>query len=142
MYKTPSIKKKEIERKWYLIDASGLILGRMATKAALILRGKHKTNFTPQMDNGDFLVIINASKIKISGKKIEQKEYIHHTGYPGGLRRESLKNVLRERPEEVVRRAIKRMIPNNRLKKGIVKRLKIYKNDKHKHSQKLTKVDI
>ena len=133
--------KKEIERMWYLVDTKDKYLGRIASRIANILRGKHKVTFTPHLDSGDFVVVINASKINFSGKKMEQKTYRRHTGYPGGLKEKNLKDLFEQKPEEVLKRAVLGMIPNNKLKKEIRKRLKIYKNDKHKHgAQKLVKL--
>jgi len=140
--KTYSIKKSEIKRDWYLIDAKNKVLGRVATTAANLLRGKHKVSFTPNQDAGDFVVIINASKVRFTGKKLEQKKYIRHTGYPGGLRSKTLKELIKENPTEPLKRATLGMIPANRLKKEIAKRLKIYTLDKHKHTQKLNKYKI
>ncbi len=137
MTRTYVAKKNEIERNWYLLDAKELALGRAATRAAVILRGKHKRNYTANVDLGDFVVIINAKLIKYSGKKIEQKEYTRHTGYPGGIRSISLKKLQIIDPTEPIRRAIMGMLPDNRLKPEQIKRIKIYADDKHQHTQKL-----
>lgn len=137
MTKTYTTKKNELKRNWFVIDAKGLALGRVATRAAVILRGKHKRNYSPNMEMGDFVVIINAELIKYSGRKIEQKKYIRHTGYPGGIKSVSLKKLKKDDPTEPIRRAIIGMIPDNRLKQNQIKRIKIYANDKHKHTQKL-----
>jgi large subunit ribosomal protein L13 len=137
MQKTYSAKKADIKRTWYLIDAEGLVLGRVASSAARILRGKHKVEFTRNLDMGDFVVIINVEKIKYTGKKMEQKQYIRHSGYPGGLKIESLKEVIAKNPTLPLRKAITGMIPANRLKKSVMRRLKLYAHGKHQHSQKL-----
>jgi len=138
--KTYIPKIKEIERKWYLIDAKDKILGRVATKAAIILRGKHKIDYTPNFDMGDFAVIINAKSIALSGKKLEQKKYFCHSNYPGGLKSESLKNLMKIKPTEPLRLAIEGMIPKNRLKAKQVERIKIYADENHKHTQKLISI--
>ncbi|TSC90724.1 MAG: large subunit ribosomal protein L13 [Candidatus Berkelbacteria bacterium Licking1014_96] len=142
MTRTYTAKKSEIKRNWYLLDAKGLALGRVATRATIILRGKHKKNYTPNIEMGDFVVIINAKFIKYSGKKIEQKEYVRHTGYPGGIRSVSLKELKRVDPTAPIRRAIMGMLPDNRLKPEQIKRIKIYADDKHQHTQRLIKIEI
>lgn len=142
MTKTYTAKKNELKRNWFLIDGRGNILGRIAAQAAVILRGKHKNNYTPNIDMGDFVVIINAKLIKYSGKKIEQKEYFRHTGYPGGIRSVPLKELKRIDPTQPIRRAIIGMIPDNRLKQNQIKRIKIYADDKHQHTQKLVQLEV
>lgn len=139
--KTYTAKLGKMKREWYLLDAQGMILGRLASSAATILRGKHKVEYTPNFDMGDFVVIINAKDIKFSGKKLEQKEYFHHTNYPGGLKCESLKKLLVTKPTEPLRRAISGMIPGNYFKTSQLKRLKIYSATQHKHTQKLIKLE-
>lgn len=124
--KTYIPKQKEIVRKRYLIDAANFRLGRLATRASTILRGKDKPEYTPHLDLGDYLVVINAAKVKISGRKREQKKYYHHTGYPGNIKSIKLSELLIQKPKEVIRRAVKGMIPSNRLKKGRMARLEIY----------------
>ena len=124
-------KTSDIKRRWYEIDASKFTLGRLATRAASILRGKHKASFTPHMDVGDFVVVTNAEKIKFTGRKLLQKEYFRFSGYPGGLRREILRDVLKKKPEKVVFHAVRNMLAANRLRKPILKRLKIVRNGKH-----------
>ena len=138
--RTYTAKKSEVKRNWYLLDGRGKILGRIATQAAVIIRGKHKKNYTANVEMGDFVVIINAKLIKYSGKKIEQKEYFRHSGYPGGLKSVSLKELKRTDPTEPIRRAIIGMMPDNRLKQEQIKRIKIYADDKHQHTQKLIPV--
>jgi large subunit ribosomal protein L13 len=128
-------------RKWYLIDAKGKILGRLATKIANLLRGKEKPNFVPYRDLGDNVVVINASQIRVTGKKLDQKIYYHHTGYLGGIKQETFKELLARRPEEVIRKAVGGMLPNNRLKKFWLKKLYIYKGQEHPHKEKLEQID-
>lgn len=130
---------KKIERVWYLIDADNIILGRLSTKIATLLRGKDKAIFDPSRDCGDFVVVVNADKIKFSGKKFEQKKYYRHSGYPGGLKTQNLSDLFEKDPAKVLFMAVSGMISNTRLKKEILKRLKIYKGSEHKHqAQKLT----
>jgi large subunit ribosomal protein L13 len=134
--KTHIPKQKEIERKRYLIDAANFRLGRLATRASIILRGKDKPEYTPHLDLGDYLVVINAAKIKISGKKRDQKKYYHHTGYPGNIRSVKLSKLLTDKPEQVIYRAVRGMIPDNRLKKGRLARLEIYSDDNQPYQEK------
>ena len=135
--KTPLPKIDEIDRKWYVIDAKGLILGRMATEIAVRLRGKHKPVFTPHLDTGDFIVVVNAEKIKLTGKKLNDKMYHRHTGYLGGLKSMNAKTMLEKKPEEVVRLAVKRMLPKNRLGRRLLKKLKIYAGPEHPHQAQM-----
>jgi large subunit ribosomal protein L13 len=130
---THSFKQSEIEQKWILIDASGQVLGRVASEVARILRGKHKTIFTPNVDCGDYVVVINADKVKITGKREDLKEYFHHTGYPGGAIIESFKELMKTNPEKVFTHAVKGMIPHNRLGVRIMKKLKVYRGADHPH---------
>lgn len=131
--KTYSPKKKDIKRKWYIADAKGQILGRLATQIAVKLRGKDKPIFAPHVDCGDFVIIINAKDIHVTGNKTESKMYYSHSGYPGGLKKKPLKKMMDETPVEVLRSAIAGMLPRNKLKKGILMKLKIYADDKHPH---------
>jgi large subunit ribosomal protein L13 len=131
--KTKSAKASEIERHWRVIDADGAVLGRLATQAAATLRGKHKTTFTPSLDTGDPVVIVNAAKIKVTGKKLSDKMYIRHSGYPGGLKSETLERLLARRPEEVVRRAVRGMLPQNRLGEKMSRKLFVYAGPEHPH---------
>lgn len=124
-------KKETINRKWYVIDAEGETLGRLATKAATILRGKHKVTYTPHVDCGDYVIIINASKVKLTGKKLEDKMYYNHSGYPGGLRERNAKEMINNYPEEMVERAIKGMLPHNRLGRKMGKKLFVYAGAEH-----------
>ncbi len=132
--KTISIKKAEIERGWWIVDAEGQVLGRLASKIAQVLRGKHKTNFSPHMDMGDCVVVINAEKIIVTGKKETQKTYFKHTGYPGGGKETSLAALRRSRPDRIIKKAVKGMLPHNRLGRSIISHLKVYKGNEHPHS--------
>lgn len=129
--------KQDIKRNWYLLDATDKVLGRFATRIARILMGKEKPTFTPHIDAGDFVVVINAKKIRVTGKKLNDKIYYHHTFYPGGLKKKSLKELLNERPERVIELAVKRMLPKNRHRARRMRRLKVYADDKHPHSAQL-----
>lgn len=131
MSKTYLPKTGEFKRQWYEIDASRFTLGRLATRVASLLRGKHKAIFTPHMDVGDFVVVTNAQKIKLTGRKAEQKEYIRFSGYPGGIRRELLRDVLAKRPGQVIVHATSHMLARNRLRKNLLKRLKIVLGERH-----------
>jgi large subunit ribosomal protein L13 len=131
--KTYSLKPDDIDRKWYLVDAQGQILGRLATEIATILRGKKKPNYSPHMDNGDHVVVINAEKVEVSGRKREQKVYHHHSGYPGGLRSRTFAELQDRRPEQIIRIAVKGMLPHNRLGRQMMKKLRIYAGPDHPH---------
>lgn len=126
-------KHNEVERKWYLVDATDLVLGDVATKVASILRGKHKPIYTPHVDTGDYVVIINADKIRVTGNKDEQKVYKHYTGYAGGLREIPYKEVLAKNPERILESAIKGMLPKNSLGRQMFKKLKVYAGPEHLH---------
>ena len=126
-------KPSEIVRKWYVLDAEGKTLGRLASEAASILRGKKKPMYTPFIDTGDYVIIINAERIEVTGKKREQKVYKRHTGYPGGIREVSYEQLMAKRPEEIVRRAVKGMMPKGPLGRQMFKKLKIYVGPDHKH---------
>ena len=126
-------KKAEVARKWYVIDANDMPLGRVASKAAHILRGKHKVTFTPHVDCGDYVIIINASKVKLTGNKLNDKMYYNHSGYTGGLRVRSAKVMKESYPEEMVERAIKGMLPKGRLGRQMYKKLFVYAGEDHKH---------
>lgn len=132
--KTYVAKATDRERDWYVVDAEGLTLGRLATQIASILRGKTKPTYTPHVDVGDFVVIVNAEKIKVTGNKLEQKRYWRHSGYPGGIRSESLGDLLERRPEEVLRRAVKGMLPRNKLARRQITKLKVYAGPDHPHA--------
>ena len=131
--KTRSIKQSEINKKWWLVDAKGQTLGRFSSKIAQILRGKHKVDFTPHMDMGDFVIIINAEKIKLSGSKENNKVYFRHTGYPGGGRETKYIEMMQKHPERIIENAIKGMLPHNRLGRKILLNLKVYKGLEHPH---------
>lgn len=126
-------KPQEIERKWYIIDAEGKTLGRLASEVAKILRGKHKPIYTPHVDTGDHVIIINAEKIVLTGKKLDQKYYRYHTGYPGGLREVPYKKLMAENPEKAVFLAVKGMLPKNRLGRKMIKKLRVYRGSEHNH---------
>lgn len=134
MRTTYMAKPNEVERKWYLIDAEGKTLGRLASEAASILRGKHKPQFTPHVDTGDFVIIINAEKITVTGNKLQDKFYYRHSGYPGGLKKTSLKDVLNKNPERALQHAIFGMLPKNKLGRAMQKKLKIYAGAEHPHA--------
>lgn len=135
--KTFMQKNETVDRKWYVIDASGLTLGRMATKAAHILRGKHKPTFTPHIDDGDFIIIVNAEKVKLTGNKINNKMYYNHSGYPGGLRERNAKTMIESYPVEMVERAIKGMLPKGRLGRQMYTKLFVYAGPEHKHQAQM-----
>jgi large subunit ribosomal protein L13 len=126
-------KRNEIERKWWLIDADGKILGRLATEISILLQGKRNPEFVKFMDSGDFVVVINAEKVKVTGKKLEQKKYYSHSGYPGGIRERTLKELLEKNPEDVLRKAVRGMIPKNKLGRAMYKKLKVYTGPDHPH---------
>jgi large subunit ribosomal protein L13 len=131
--KTYSAKPGEVTREWYLVDAEGKTLGRLATQIADTLRGKQKPQFTPHVDTGDFVIVVNAEKIQVTGNKLDQKRYYRHSGYPGGLRSRTLREQLERRPTEVLRVAVKGMLPKNRLARQQITKLKIYAGPEHPH---------
>jgi large subunit ribosomal protein L13 len=131
--KTYSAKPGEITREWYLVDAEGKTLGRLATQIADTLRGKRKPQFTPHVDTGDFVIVVNAEKIQVTGNKLDQKRYYRHSGYPGGIRSRTLREQLERRPTEVLRVAVKGMLPKNRLARQQITKLKIYAGPEHPH---------
>ena len=132
--KTTSVRSNEINRDWFVVDAEGHTLGRLASEIAQILRGKKKPSFTPHMDMGDFVVVINADKIKVSGKKEEDKSYFRHSGYPGGITQISLKKVRQVYPERIIMNAVKGMLPHNRLGRKLLTHLKVYSGELHPHT--------
>lgn len=135
--------KADMDKNWYLIDAEGLILGRLASNIATILMGKNKPVYTPFMDTGDFVVVVNAEKIKVTGKKMTDKNYYAHSGYLGGLKTKTLTEMLDRKPEEVIRLAVRRMLPKTILGRKMLKKLKIYSGSEHPHhSQKPEKIEI
>ncbi len=142
-YKTISANKATANKEWILIDAENQVLGRLASIAAKFLRGKYKTNFTPHADTGDYVVIINADKIRLTGKKWEQKEYIRHTGYPGGQRITTAKQLMEKKPEGMVERAIKGMLPKNKLGADLFRNLYVYAGSQHEQeAQKPKKINL
>jgi len=132
--KTWTPRQGEVERKWFVIDAKDKVLGRLAAETARILRGKHKPQFAPHMDCGDFVIIINADKVKLTGRKLEQKTYYQHSGYPGGLKSTRADKMLKEKPERMFRLAVRGMLPKNTLGRAQLTKLKIYTGDTHPHS--------
>jgi large subunit ribosomal protein L13 len=136
--KTWNAKPADVERQWYVVDAEGQTLGRLATRVADTLRGKRKPTYTPHVDTGDFVVVVNAEKIAVTGAKLQQKLYYRHSGYPGGLRSRTLAEQLERRPAEVIRKAVKGMLPRNRLGRAQLGKLKVYAGPEHPHeAQKL-----
>jgi len=138
--KTYNAKKDEITRNWYLINAEGKVVGRLAVEIAKRLRGKHKPVYTPHVDTGDFVIVVNAKKVALSGAKMEKKIYYRHSGYPGGLTQTAAKKMLGEKPEELLRHAVKGMLPKNTLGRQMLKKLKIYSGGTHPHSAQVPKV--
>lgn len=131
--KTFSAKQHEIEREWFVVDAQGVTLGRLASRIATILRGKHKPIYTPHIDCGDYVIVVNADKINVTGQKLDQKMYYRHSGYPGGLRQVSLRRQLQTHPDRVIRAAVRGMLPKNRLGRKMYKKLKVYAGSDHPH---------
>lgn len=133
-YKTESARKETVERKWYVVDAEGQTAGRLFSRIAHVLRGKHKPSFTPHVDTGDYVIVINADKIRFTGDKLQQKEYIHYTGYPGGQRRETAAHLLARKPEAVIENGVKGMLPKNKLGRAMIKKLFVYAGSEHPHA--------
>ncbi|MGA2192200.1 MAG: 50S ribosomal protein L13 [Nitrospirota bacterium] len=131
---TVSAKKNEVDRKWFLVDANNLVLGRLAAHVASVLKGKHKPIYTPHVDTGDFVVIINAEKVQLTGRKLDNKMYYHHSGYPGGLKSITAGKLLKERPEEVIKSAVKGMLPHNPLGRDMILKMKVYAGPEHPHA--------
>jgi len=131
--KTYSAKPEDIQRRWYIVDAEGLTLGRMATTIATVLRGKHKAIYTPHMDCGDYVIVINADKIVVTGNRLEEKMYYHHSGYPGGLTTESMRTVMAKNPERVITQAVQKMLPKTILSNDVIRKLKVYRGAEHPH---------
>jgi large subunit ribosomal protein L13 len=134
MMKSYMARPLEVERRWYVVDAEGQTLGRLATEIARLLRGKNKPQYTPHVDTGDFVVVVNAEKVVVTGKKAEQKVYRRHSGYPGGLKETSYEQMMERRPTEILRRAVKGMMPKNRLARQQLRKLKIYAGPEHPHA--------
>ncbi len=135
--KTFLARKEDIQQSWHLIDANGAVLGRLATRIATMLRGKDRPGYTPYVDSGDFVVVINAAKVKLTGNKLEQKRYYHHTLYPGGLKSERAKALLERLPEKVILHAVRGMLPKNRLSDRLLTKLKVYPGAEHPHAAQL-----
>ena len=131
--KTRFVRKEDVNRKWYVIDAEGQVLGRLAVEIARRLRGKHKATYTPHIDTGDYIIVVNADKIRFTGNKLEQKTYYRHTGYPGGLKTITAKALLQRKPERVLELAVKGMLPKNRLGRRMYKKMKVYTGPDHPH---------
>jgi len=131
---TRFIKSEDADKKWYVVDASEQILGRLASKVARVIRGKEKPTFTPNMDTGDFVIVINAEKVRLTGKRELLKEYIHHSMYPGGLKIRAYSEMIKKNPEFVIQHAVSGMLPKNRLGRKLVKKLKVYRGSEHPHA--------
>ncbi len=141
--KTFMAKKNQIEQKWLLVDAEGAVLGRMAAKIAPILMGKNKPTYTPHVDTGDYVIVINADKVKVTGKKAESKQYESYSHYPGGRKLTAFADMMEKRPERVVELAVKRMLPKNKLGRAMLKKLKVYRGPEHDHqAQKPEKIEL
>ena len=131
--KTQFTKKSDIDRKWYVVDAKDIVLGKLAVKVAVHLRGKNKPVFTPNSDTGDFIIVINAEKIKLTGNKVNDKVYYHHSGYIGGIKAKTAKELLENKPETIIEKAVWGMLPKNRLGRAMIKKLKVYRGAEHPH---------
>jgi len=143
VYRTISANKETVNKQWYVVDAEGEVLGRLASKVAYVLRGKHKPEYTPHVDCGDNVIIINAEKVVLTGKKLTDKEYIRHSGYPGGQKVETPEEMLEKHPERIIEHAVKGMLPKNRLGSALFRNLKVYVGSEHKHeAQNPTKLDL
>ncbi len=141
--KTYQAKKEELDRKWYLVNAEGKVLGRLSTELVKILKGKNKPTYTPHLDTGDFVVVVNAGKVTLTGKKMKDKIYYHHTGYPGGIKEMNAEKLLAKKPTEMIRMAVKGMLPKNSLGRQMLRKLKIYAGSNHPHeAQKPTPLEI
>ena len=132
--KTYVAKPSTIKRDWFVVDAAGLTLGRLATEIALRLRGKHKPEYTPFMDTGDYIIVINASKVKVTGNKATDKMYYHHTGFPGGIKSESFEKLIARKPEQVIETAVRGMLPKGPLGRAMFRKLKVYAGETHEHA--------
>ena len=131
--KTYQATKEELDRKWYLVNAEGKVLGRLSTELAKILKGKNKPIYTPHLDTGDFVIVVNAGKVTLTGKKLKDKIYYHHTGYPGGIKQMNAEKLLAKKPTEMIRMAVKGMLPKNSLGRQMIRKLKIYAGPNHPH---------
>lgn len=133
-YRTKSVRSEDVARKWYVVDAEGEVVGRLCTRIATVLRGKHRPTFTPHTDCGDYVIVINADKVRFTGQKLDQKEYIRYTGYPGGQRRSTAREVLDRKPIQVIEEAVYGMLPKNRLGRQLNKKLFVYAGPDHPHA--------
>ncbi|HDS08258.1 MAG TPA: 50S ribosomal protein L13 [Bacteroides sp.] len=142
-YRTVSANKDTVQKEWYIVDAENEVLGRLASRVASILRGKHKPDFTPHVDCGDHVIVINADKVKLTGDKMNQKTYVRHTGYPSGQRTETIEHLMKKKPGAVVEKAVKGMLPKNRLGSEMFRNLHVYAEDTHPHeAQQPKKLDL
>jgi large subunit ribosomal protein L13 len=133
-YKTISAKKEDVQRKWYILDAENMVVGRLSSKVASVLRGKHKPDFTPHVDTGDFVIIINADKVRFTGDKWKQKEYLSYSMYPGGQKRVTAEEMLEKSPIKILEKSIRGMLPKNKLGNAMIKKLFVYEGSEHKHA--------
>ena len=138
--KTYTARAEDIEQEWFLVNAEGKTLGRLASEIAQVLRGKHKPIYTPHLDCGDFVIVVNAEKVRVTGRKLDQKMYYRHTGYPGGIKSISLRNQLQKHPKRVLQAAVRGMLPRNRLGRKMLKKLKVYAGNSHPHQAQQPKV--
>ena len=132
-YKTQSAKPAEVERKWFIVDAEDKVVGRLCTEIASVLKGKHKPSYTPHVDTGDYVIVINAEKVKFTGNKLKDKEYLRYTGYPGGLRRRTAEEMFEKKPEAVIEKSVVGMLPKTKLGRAMFKKLFVYTGAEHKH---------
>jgi large subunit ribosomal protein L13 len=138
--KTYTARAEDMEREWFLVNAEGKTLGRLASEIAQVLRGKHKPIYTPHLDCGDYVIVVNAEKVRVTGQKLDQKMYYRHSGYPGGIKSISLRNQLQKHPDRVLQAAVRGMLPKNRLGRRMLKKLKVYAGDSHPHQAQQPKV--
>jgi len=138
--KTYTAKKEDVKRDWYVVDAEGQVLGRLASEIARRLRGKHKPIYTPHVDTGDFIIVVNAGKVVLTGKKLTDKIYYHYSGYPGGLKKVVAGKLLKEKPERILRMAVQGMLPKNSLGRAMIRKLKIYAGSDHRHEAQCPRV--
>lgn len=142
-YRTRHVKKSEITRDWYIVDAKDAVLGRISSRIAKIIQGKEKPHYTPSQNNGDKVIVINAEHVRMTGKKMTDKQYIRHTGYPGGQKVETPQDIMDKHPEELIRRSVDKMLPKNRLRQVFLKNLHIYSGEQHEHeAQKPKKLEL
>ncbi len=134
MQHTIMTRREDVVPRWHIVDAEGMVLGRLAAEVAHVLRGKHLPTYTPSIDNGDYVIVVNADKVRVTGNKLEDKKYYHHSGYPGGLRETSLRQMQEKHPERVIETAIRGMLPKNRLGRQLFRKLKVYAGPRHPHA--------